>query len=318
MFKSAFAQALQKHSIAEMQRIPKSDLHSHAGRGGTLAYIEQWANVKIPPPSEPFNSLQEMNQWLNDHVKCHCPGFSGWLKRIEAAFAQANADSITVLALSFDMAEIDFCGTMDNFMRIMNGLQQAFAPDTTFLPDLALGYSLEEQSKLDEVLSVNWFRGIDICNYGNVYALKQLKAACQKARKAKLTLKAHIGEFGGTDDVLRYAEELELNQIQHGIAAADSPHVMQWLADHKIQLNVCPTSNVMLRNTPSYHSHQIRKLFDAGVPVTINSDDQLIFGASVSQEYLTLYDAGLMTVDELNTIRETGLANTISITNQTS
>ncbi len=59
-----FIQALNNNSISETQSIPKSDLHSHAGRGGSIKYIEQWANVKIIPPSEPFNSLKEMNQWL--------------------------------------------------------------------------------------------------------------------------------------------------------------------------------------------------------------------------------------------------------------
>lgn len=302
-----FEMYLQENSLKGLESIPKSDLHSHAGRGGSITYIEQLANVKIIPPSEPFNSLQEMNQWLNDNVKCYCPGFSGYLKRVEAAFVQAKNDNIAVLALSFAIDEIYACGTIDNFISIMDGLHKKFAPETEFLPDLAVGYESGEQSKLDEIFSANWFRGIDICNYSSCYSMNELKKICQKARDSKLILKAHIGEFGGADDVMRYAEELELNQIQHGIAAANSPQIMKWLAKHKIQLNVCPTSNIMLRNSLNYQSHQIRKLFDFGVPVTINSDDLIIFNATVSQEYLNLYNAGLMTADELNTIRLTGL-----------
>jgi adenosine deaminase len=304
-----FIQALKNNSICEIQSIPKSDLHSHAGRGGSITYIEQWLNVKIIPPSEPFNSLKEMNQWLNDNVKCHCPSFSGYLKRVEAAFAQAKADNIAVLALSFAIDEIDACGTIDNFIRVMDELHKNFAPNTEFLPDLALGYTPDEQIRLDEIFGANWFKGIDICNYSSRYSFNELKSICQKARESRLIVKAHVGEFGGADDVMRYAEELELNQIQHGIAAADSPQIMKWLSKHKIQLNVCPTSNIMLKNTINYQSHQVRRLFDFGVPVTINSDDLIIFNASVSQEYLNLYNAGLMTAEELNVIRETGLAS---------
>lgn len=302
-----FEQALINNSIGEIQSIPKSDLHSHAGRGGSITYIEQWANVKIIPRSEPFNSLKEMNKWLNDNVKCYCPGFLGYLKRVEAAFAQTKADNIAVLALSFAIDEINACGTINNFISIMNELHNNFAPNTKFLPDLALGYSLDEQIELDEIFNANWFTGIDICNYSNTYSLNELKSICQKARDSKLILKAHVGEFGGADEVMRYAEELELNQIQHGIAAADSPQVMKWLSRHKIQLNVCPTSNIMLKNSINYQSHQIRKLFDYNVPVTINSDDLMIFNATVSQEYLNLYNSGLMTAKELNIIREIGL-----------
>lgn len=307
MEESIFCQALRNHAIGEIESIPKSDLHSHAGRGGSINYIEKWANVKITPPLQPFNSLNEMNQWLNDHVKCYCPGFSGYLKRVEAAFVQAEADNIAVLALSYAIDEIDACGTINNFISIINEMHERFAPDTLLLPDLALGYALDERDRLDEIFSANWFYGIDICNYSNMYSISELKSICQKARDSKLILKAHIGEFGGSDDVMRYAEELGLDQIQHGIAAADSPHVMKWLAKHKIQLNVCPTSNVMLRNTKNYQSHQIRELFDYGVPVTINSDDLMIFNASVSQEYLNLYNAGLMTAEELDVIRMIGL-----------
>jgi adenosine deaminase len=302
-----FKMYLQENSLKGLESIPKSDLHSHAGRGGSITYIEQLANVKITPPSEPFNSLNEMNQWLNDNVKCYCPGFSGYLKRVEAAFVQAKNDNIAVLALSFAIDEIAGCGTIDNFISIMDGMHKKFAPETEFLPDLALGYEPGQQDKLDEIFSANWFRGIDICNYSSCYSMNELKKICKKSRDSKLILKAHIGEFGGADDVMRYAEELELNQIQHGIAAADSPQIMKWLAKHKIQLNVCPTSNIMLKNSMNYQSHQIRKLFDFGVPVTINSDDLIIFNATVSQEYLNLYNAGLMTADELNTIRLTGL-----------
>ena len=229
------------------------------------------------------------------------------MKRVEAAFVQAEADNIAVLALSYAIDEIDACGTINNFISIINEMHERFAPDTLLLPDLALGYALDERDRLDEIFSANWFYGIDICNYSNMYSISELKSICQKARDSKLILKAHIGEFGGSDDVMRYAEELGLDQIQHGIAAADSPHVMKWLAKHKIQLNVCPTSNVMLRNTKNYQSHQIRELFDYGVPVTINSDDLMIFNASVSQEYLNLYNAGLMTAEELDVIRMIGL-----------
>lgn len=247
MSDAKFIQALKNGMINDLQSMPKSDLHNHAGRGGSIAYIEQWAKTKIVPRTEHFNSLMEMNQWLNDNVKCHCPGHLGYLKRVEAAFAQARTDNIAALALSFAIDEIDACGTIDEFIRIMTALQVTFAPDTKFLPDLALGYVPSEQNRLDEIFNAGWFKGIDICNYSNVYSLNELKNICRKAQDSKLTLKAHIGEFGGAEDVMRYAEELELNQIQHGIAAADSQQIMKWLAKHKIQLNVCPTSNIMLK-----------------------------------------------------------------------
>ena len=77
---------------------------------------------------------------------------------------------------------------------------------------------------------------------------------------------------------------------------------MKWLADNKIQLNVCPTSNIKLKRVRSYKSHPIRILFDHGVRVTINTDDALVFGDGVSEQYLKLYQAGVFTTEELDVI----------------
>jgi len=310
MSKDAFIQALKNKSISEIQNIPKSDLHSHAGRGGRPSHIEDMLNVKIARLTEQLNSVQEMDEWFNDNVKCHFPDKNGWIQRIAAAFVQAKADNISVLALSYGVAEVYWLGGLDIFIAVMDGLHKAFAPETKFLPDLSL-WNRNDLSKLDEIFSANWFKGIDIANYSNQMTMGDMKVMSHKAREYGLITKAHVGEFGGADDVMRYAEELELDQIQHGIAAVESPQIMNWLAKHKVQLNVCPTSNILLNNAKSYETHQIRTLFDYGIPVTINTDDLLIFDATASQEYLNLYNAGLMTAEELNTIREIGLSSIV-------
>src|SRR5690349_23185966 len=108
------------------------------------------------------------------------------------------------------------------------------------------------------------------------------------ARALTSCLKAHVGEWGTADDVWRAVEVLELDEVQHGIAAANSPAVMRFLADHSIRLNVCPTSNILLGRVARLQDHPIRKLFDAGVKVTVNSDDEIVFGAGVSEEFLRL------------------------------
>ncbi len=116
-----------------------------------------------------------------------------------------------------------------------------------------------------------------------------------------------MGEWGTADDVYKAVELLELDEVQHGIAAADDPTVMRFLADNDIRLNICPTSNLMLGRIESIAKHPIRKLFDAGVTVTVNTDDVLFFGNGVSEEFLALYRAGLFTADELDQIRLNGL-----------
>src|SRR5579863_766832 len=92
---------------------------------------------------------------------------------------------------------------------------------------------------------------------------------------------------------IEWRRRMELDEVQHGIAAAQSPAVMRFLADRRIRLNLCPTSNLMLGRVESLTEHPIRKLYDAGVRVTINTDDALVFGCSASGELLALHRAGL-------------------------
>ncbi|MDD9986597.1 MAG: hypothetical protein OXQ31_10025 [Spirochaetaceae bacterium] len=84
-------------------------------------------------------------------------------------------------------------------------------------------------------------------------------------------------------------------------------HALGRAQDVGRQLNVCPSSNVMLGAVSSLVSHPVRVLVDHGVDVTLNTDDPMSFGQSVSQEYLNLYDAGVFSSDELDAIRVAAL-----------
>ena len=100
---------------------------------------------------------------------------------------------------------------------------------------------------------------------------------------------------------------LGLEEVHHGIRAADDPGVMRFLADHRIRLNVCPSSNVLLGYAASYRDHPIRILHESGVPVTINTDDLLLFDSPICSEYLHLYRSGALTAAQLDAVRRLGL-----------
>lgn len=303
-----FETYLQNHNLSGISSVNKSDLHNHLGKGGNINYIFSRFNLKIDSPPSTFESLSHMDGWFNENIKKHCP----YIKRLEAAFVQAADDNISVLAASFGFDEEMTIGGMDaqTFIHTMKSFNQQFAPNTRLLPELAFRRWCDvdkEFSRLDEILSYNWFKSVDIAGGESEQPIKNFKKIYRKAKENGLRLKAHVGEFGTADDVMKAVEELELDEVQHGIASVKSEFVMNWLSNHKIQLNVCPTSNVMLSVVESYSVHPIRKLYDHGIPVTINSDDMLVFNQSVSQEYLNLFNCGLMKADELNHIREIGL-----------
>lgn len=304
-----FADALESGSLAQ---VPKSGLHSHAGRGGSQAYIGQRAGVAITPPDGPFADLGAMQAWFETHVKAFCPpGLEGYLLRLEAAFAQAAQDGIAVLALGFGADEVRALGGMEPFCGVVDGLRARFAPDTRFLPELCFDRAGDPDAALDGIdalLAPGWFASIDLCGDELAQPIGRFRTLYHAAGRYPVWRRAHVGEFGTAEDVVEAVDTLGLDEVHHGIAAAASPRAMRRLADAGIRLNVCPTSNILLGRAADYRTHPIVALVEHGVPVTINTDDLLILGSSVSDEYARLWRAGALDADALEAIRLAGLA----------
>jgi adenosine deaminase/aminodeoxyfutalosine deaminase len=110
------------------------------------------------------------------------------------------------------------------------------------------------------------------------------------ARAAGLHSVPHAGESTGPQTIRDAIEHLGAERIGHGIAAAQDPALMALLAERGIVLEVCPTSNVCTRSTPSLDEHPLPTLVAAGVPVTINSDDPPMFGTTLTREYAVAAD----------------------------
>jgi adenosine deaminase len=94
----------------------------------------------------------------------------------------------------------------------------------------------------------------------------------------------HAGEWAGPESV-RAALELPITRIAHGVRAIEDPALVDELAAREMVLDTCPTSNVVLGVYPSYEEHPLPVLRDAGVKVTLGSDDPPYFGATIEGEY---------------------------------
>ena len=309
--RNLFIEALNNKDINMLRKISKSDLHNHGVLGGNLNYINKKFGLKIEKPRSRFNTIEDMGKWIKENSLVD--GIISFENNIEAALIQAKNDGVKVLEMSFDTRYRNyFEGKVENLISVLDNLHKSFAPDVIFRPEISLNREiqiniLEEQ--FEPYLDFEYFKSIDLC--GNEYgqSIKSFKNIYKKAKNKGLTLKAHVGEFGDAISIIEAIEELELNQIQHGISAINSKEVMRYLRNNKIPLNICPTSNVMLNRVSSLANHPIREFYDYGIKVTINTDDVLVFNQGVSEEFLSLFNESLFTADELNKIRETGLEN---------
>jgi adenosine deaminase len=197
---------------------------------------------------------------------------------------------------------------------VVSTLQQVhreIAPEIIFRPELGLPRNQPSDllfKSLEPFVDTGYFRSVDLYDDESAQPLENFTKIYRFAKSRGLKCKAHAGEFTDADFVKKSVEILELDIVQHGIAAADSVEVMKWLAKHAIQVNVCPASNIALKRTKSYKTHPIRILYDNGVKVTVNTDDILLFGKGNSEQYLQLYKSGLLKAEELDVIRLNGLS----------
>jgi adenosine deaminase/aminodeoxyfutalosine deaminase len=104
------------------------------------------------------------------------------------------------------------------------------------------------------------------------------------AKSAGLHLTAHAGESMGPESVWA-ALRLGAERIGHGIAAARDAELMRHLRDHDIPLEICITSNLVTGVVERLEDHPVRRLFDAGVPIVLNTDDPAMFGCTLLSEY---------------------------------
>ncbi|MEU8527654.1 MULTISPECIES: adenosine deaminase [Streptomyces] len=124
----------------------------------------------------------------------------------------------------------------------------------------------------------------------------QFKPYFDQARAAGLHSVPHAGETTGPQTVWDALNELGAERIGHGTSSVQDPELLAHLAANRIALEVCPTSNIATRAVATLEEHPIRQMVDAGVLVTVNSDDPPMFGTDLENEYAVA--ARLLGLDE--------------------
>lgn len=135
---------------------------------------------------------------------------------------------------------------------------------------------------------------------------RQFDAACA----AGVPNVPHAGEHVGPESVWSAIRVANPARIGHGVRSIEDPELVAFLRDHQIPLEICPTSNIALKGYPTLADHPIQRLIDAGVIVTVNSDDPPMFSTTLTDEFLLTaetfgWDADTLEALTLNAVRST-------------
>ena len=307
-----FVEALSTNNLTAIKATPKTDVHCHAFFSARRESIEHWLGHPLIKPPLKMKGVEGMMEYADAVLAPHIKHRRGFEFVAVSAMDDAVLDGVVMLEMSFDIRLAEFYPNgLVELCAFIEALVKRYKVQVDLRPELGFSRGNADDPELmalaHEAVELGFFQSIDLYSRQEVCPPGVMKPLFTKARAAGMKLKAHVGEFEDSEEIRRTVEVLDLDEVQHGIAAAESVEVMQWLSENQIQLNVCPTSNVMLGGVSDLASHPIRILYDNGVPVTINTDDLMIFGQSVSEEYRNLYRAGVFSAEELERIRRASL-----------
>ena len=145
--------------------------------------------------------------------------------------------------------------------------------------------------------------GIGIGGSEHAYPPELFEGVYEQARRMGFHTTAHAGEAAGAASVWGAVRTLNVERVGHGTRAGEDAALLDYLAEHHIALEMCPLSNVRTGVVAGIEAHPVRRYFDRGLLVTINTDDPKMFGTSLAQEYQALADVFGFTRDEIRALR---------------
>lgn len=147
--------------------------------------------------------------------------------------------------------------------------------------------------------------GLDLAGIENGYPPELFSNEFAMAKNAGLGITIHAGEDGGPESIKEAINIPGVSRIGHGVRIIQDPEVMRMAKDKGIVLETCPTSNVLTHAVPSLEDHPVRKLFDYGVSVTINTDDPTVCAVSLTDEFVLIAENFGFTIDEIKKLIDT-------------
>jgi adenosine deaminase len=297
-----------------VESLPKVELHVHLEGTATPELVQRLADRNGVPLPE---------RLLNEHGRFHYGDFLDFLRTYDMA--------ASVIRTAEDYRDITY-----EYLRDC-AAEGAIYVELTASPDHAKLVGLTDEEHLDGIArgidDARRLHGIEgrilisaVRNFGLEQALAVARYAAAEthpyvvgfsmagdeancpiagfaepyaiAAEAGLGCTVHAGEWAGSESV-RAALTLPVTRIDHGVRAIEDPALVTELAERGMVLNTCPTSNVVLGVFPGFEAHPLPQLRDAGVPLTLGSDDPPYFGATIGGEYAVCRDRLGFTEEQL-------------------
>lgn len=307
---------------ALLRTMPKAELHLHIE--GSLEPELIFALARRNGVALPYASVEALRAAyaftdLQSFLDLYYAGASvlvtedDFFDMAMAYFARAAADHVVHAEIFFDPQTHTERGIP--FATVVNGLSRACAQAATVhgidaslimcflrhLPEAAAFATLEEAlPHRDKIIGV----GLDSGERGNPPA--KFARVFARCRELGLHIVAHAGEEGPPAYIEEALDVLHAQRIDHGVRCLEDPALVARLARTQVPLTVCPLSNVKLCVFPDLARHPLKRLLDAGLCATVNSDDPAYFGGYIGRNFTETFAALPLTAADAYALARNG------------
>ena len=301
-----------------IRALPKAELHVHIE--GTFEPELMFSIAQRNQIDIPYKSVEEVKQAYNFHnlqsfLDIYYAGANVLIHEQDfydlawAYFEKCAEDNVVHTEMFFDPQTHTDRGIA--FEVVLNGLQRACDDAKAklgitsrlimcflrHLSEEAAFKTLEQAIPFkDQIIGV----GLDSSEVG--HPPSKFERVFAKAREEGFLIVAHAGEEGPAEYVWEALDLLKVNRIDHGVRSEEDPKLMARLIAEKMPLTVCPLSNLKLCVVDDMADHNIRRLLQQGVHVTVNSDDPSYFGGYMNDNFIAIAESLDLTADELKNL----------------
>ncbi len=285
-----------------IQAMPKAELHVHlegSTRPETLLELARRNGVSLPAQDVP--GLQALYQFkdFSHFIDVYMLILSclrtpeDWTMIVRSLGAEMDRQNIRYAEVTWTPStsvrpDLPFSALLAAVEEGCRQAQRTWGVMMRWLPDAARDLGPEAALQAARYCVEGQGHGILGLGLGgseNLYPPELFVSAFALAKQAGLKSYPHAGELAGPTSIWNALRLLHADRIGHGVRAIEDPELVAYLRERQITIDICPTSNIALHVYPDYAAHPLRQLYEAGVPVTLNSDDPPLFNTTLVQEY---------------------------------
>ncbi len=288
--------------LAWFEQVPKVELHVHLE--GAIPYDALWTLVQKYDGDATVPNIEALKRrfaykdfahfidtwvWKNQFLR----EYEDFTLIAEAVARDLARQHIRYAEVFFSPADFARHGLKTQRMAeaIRQGLDRIQDIEIALIADLVRDFGPEKGAvtlaELNEVKHLGII-GIGIGGSEQMFPPEPFAAIFAQARHLGFHTTAHAGEAAGAESIWGAIKSLHVERIGHGTHAEEDPALLAYLAEHEIPLEMCPLSNVRTGAVKSYAAHPVRRYFERGIKLSINTDDPKMFGNSLAEEYMLL------------------------------